>query len=151
MAVEHEDIVALVEPLAQSAGYDLEAVRLRSAGRRSQLVVVVDADRVDSDGLAEFSRAVSEALDTADLMGETPYTLEVSSRGVDAPLTLPRHWRRNVGRLVEVTTLSGGAPLTGRIEAADETAATVSGQAVPYEEIERARIQVEFTPAKEGG
>lgn len=150
MAAQREDIVALVEPLARSAGYDLEAVQLRSAGRRSQLTVVVDADVVDSDGLAELSRTVSEALDVADLMGATPYTLEVSSRGVDAPLSLPRHWRRNIGRLVEISRHGDQAPITGRIEAADEDQATVSGQIVLYGEVERARVQVEFSAAKEG-
>lgn len=143
----HEDIAAVVEPAVVARGFDLESVRLRAAGRHSQLLVVVDADVVDSDRLAEVSRDVSQALDDSDVMGESPYTLEVSSRGVDAPLSLPRHWRRNIGRLVQVT-LATGKEVDGRIEAASDDSAVITGQTVPFSEIAKARVQVEFT---EGG
>lgn len=143
----HDDIAAVVEPVAAARGFDLESVRLRTAGRHSQLVVVVDADVVDSDGLAEVSRNISAALDDSDVMGEAAYTLEVSSRGVDAPLTLPRHWRRNVGRLVQAD-LTSGTQVNGRIESANEDAVVIAGDTVPLDTIAKARIQVEFT---EGG
>lgn len=140
----HEDIAAVVEPVVVDRGFDLESVRLRAAGRHSQLLVVVDADVVDSDRLAELSRNISEALDASDVMGESGYTLEVSSRGVDAPLTLARHWRRNVGRLVQATLTSGGQ-LNGRIESATEDAVVIAGESVPLDDIAKARVQVEFT------
>lgn len=143
----HEDIAAVVEPVAVARGFDLESVRLRAAGRHSQLVVVVDADVVDSDGLAEVSRDISGALDESDVMGQAAYTLEVSSRGVDAPLTLPRHWRRNIGRLVQVHLASGGQ-VDGRIDSATDDAVVIGGETVPLDTIAKARIQVEFT---EGG
>ena len=79
------------------------------------LRVAVDKDGgVTLDDVAEATRAVSEVLDESDVMGEQPYTLEVTSRGVDRPLTLPRHWRRNADRLVTVT-LTAGEQVTGRI------------------------------------
>lgn len=143
----HDDIAAVVEPVTVARGFDLESIRLRSAGRHSQLVVVVDADVVDSDGLADVSREISAALDASDVMGENAYTLEVSSRGVDAPLTLPRHWRRNVGRLVQAD-LVDGRQIKGRIESADDEAVVIAGESVPLDGIAKARIQVEFT---EGG
>ena len=93
---------ALRDPLS-ALGLDLEAVELTPAGKRRVLRVAVDKDGgVTLDDIAEATRAVSDVLDDADLMGETAYTLEVTSRGVDRPLTEPRHWRRNRDRLVKV-------------------------------------------------
>jgi ribosome maturation factor RimP len=80
-------------------------------------------------------------------MGDGPYTLEVSSPGVTRPLTLPRHWRRNVGRLVRVV-LSDGGVVTGRVTAADEHEAVldVAGRTreVHYDKVGKAKVQVEF-------
>ena len=118
-----EQIAELVDPIVQPAGADVEFVTLRRAGRRTVVVVAVDADGgISLDGIAEFSRAISEALDESDLMGETPYTLEVTSPGVHRPLTLPRHWRRAVSRLVKVQ-LADGTSVEGRIVASDESSA----------------------------
>jgi ribosome maturation factor RimP len=142
-------VALLTAPLA-ALGVDLEAVELTSAGRRRMLRVAVDKDGGPTmDDLADATREVSRLLDDSDVMGEQPYTLEVSSRGVDRPLELPRHWRRNVDRLVRVD-LADGSTVTGRVLAADEDAVTldVAGAArrVPYADVRRARVQVEFKP-----
>jgi ribosome maturation factor RimP len=80
---------------------DLESVRISAAGRRWLLRIVVDADnRPGLDEIALVSRSVSAELDASGVMGQAAYTLEISSPGVDRPLTEPRHWRRAVGRLV---------------------------------------------------
>ena len=101
----------LLEPVVRAAGLDLESVRVGSAGRRRLLRVVVDADGgVDLDNIALVSREASARLDDTGAMGEAPYTLEVSSPGVDRPLTQPRHWRRAVGRLVRVPVSGPGTP-----------------------------------------
>ena len=114
----------LVEPLA-AVGLDLEDVDLSSAGRRRVLRIAVDRDGgVSLDDVADATREVSKVLDDSEVMGEQPYTLEVTSPGVDRPLTRPRHWRRNHDRLVEVR-LADGARLTGRIAASDDAAATL--------------------------
>jgi ribosome maturation factor RimP len=98
----------LVEPVVEGVGYDLEAVDVSQAGRRSVVRVVVDRDGgVDLDAVADVSREVSRALDEADALGERPYVLEVTSPGVDRPLTEPRHWRRNVGRKVTAGEVAG--------------------------------------------
>jgi ribosome maturation factor RimP len=98
----------LVEPVVVEAGYDLEDVSVTKAGRRSVVRIVIDTDGgVDLDAVAEVSRAVSTALDEADPLGESAYVLEVTSPGVDRPLTEPRHWRRNVGRLVKTGDVEG--------------------------------------------
>jgi ribosome maturation factor RimP len=102
---------------------------------------------VTLDDVAEATREVSRVLDDSDVMGEQPYTLEVTSRGVDRPLTLARHWRRNEQRLVRVT-LHGGEVVTGRIVEGGETAAQleVSGRRreIPYVDVTKALVQVEF-------
>src|SRR5689334_14584452 len=94
-----------IEPVIGAAGYDLEELVVTPAGRRSVVRVVVDRDEgVSLDDVAEVSRAVSAVLDEKDGdLGRAPYVLEVTSPGVDRPLSEPRHWRRNLGRLVAVT------------------------------------------------
>jgi ribosome maturation factor RimP len=137
----------LTAPLAAS-GLDVEAIELTPAGRRRLLRVAVDKDGgVTMDDIADATKEVSRLLDESDVMGEHPYTLEVTSPGTDRPLTLPRHWRRNQSRLVTVTT-TDGTTLTGRVRDSDETSATldVDGdeRVLPYDEVAKARIQIEF-------
>lgn len=143
---------ALIDPLA-TLGYDVEAVELTPAGKRRVLRVAVDKDGgVTLDDVAEATREVSRVLDDSDTLGEQPYTLEVSSRGVDRPLTLPRHYRRNALRLVDVA-LADGTELTGRIQTSDDDAVDLDVDGEPrrvaYADIRRARIQVELNrPAR---
>lgn len=137
----------LAEPI-KALGLDLEAVELSKAGKRSVLRVAVDKDGgVDLDDIAAATREVSRLLDESDVMGGGSYTLEVSSPGVDRPLTLPRHWRRNASRLVKVT-LTGGDEVTGRIMAADDDGAEldVDGdqRRIAFADVSKARIQIEF-------
>jgi len=134
---------------------DLESVRVTAAGRRRLLRVVVDSDRgVSLDDAAAVSRDLSAALDTVPVMGDFPYTLEVSSPGVDRPLTDRRHWRRAVGRLVLVTVTvtdsAGSRPVSGRIVAADADGVTLDVEGnpktrrFPYAALGPGAIQVEF-------
>ena len=141
----------LTEPLA-SSGLDVEGIELTPAGRRRLLRVAVDKDGgVTMDDIADATKEVSRLLDDSDVMGEHPYTLEVTSPGTDRPLTLPRHWRRNVSRLVKVTTTSGET-FTGRLQASDEHSATLdvegSERVVPFADVAKARIEIEFNKAK---
>jgi ribosome maturation factor RimP len=144
---------AVTDPLGQ-LGLDLEAVELTPAGKRRLLRLAVDRDGgVTLDDIAEATREVSRAIDDADAMGESPYTLEVTSRGVDRPLTMPRHWRRNCDRLVKVTT-TDGETVTGRIGESDDDRVTldVSGRrrTLGYAEVARALVQVEFNRKRQG-
>jgi ribosome maturation factor RimP len=137
----------LAEPI-EALGLDLEAVDLSKAGKRSVLRVAVDKDGgVTLDDIAEATKEVSRLLDESDVMGVQPYTLEVTSPGVDRPLTHARHWRRNEGRLVKVTLRDGGS-VTGRITGSDETAATLdvdgTTQQVAYADVAKAKVQIEF-------
>ena len=137
----------LRDPL-RALDLDIEAVEITPAGKRRILRVAVDKDGgVTLDDVADATREVNRVLDESDVMGEQPYTLEVTSRGVDRPLTLPRHWRRNAARLVKVTLADGGS-VTGRIlESGDESVTLeVSGkrQGVAYADVKKALVQVEF-------
>src|SRR5512142_766498 len=118
-SVDEDKIADVIRPVVGAAGMDLESIRVSAAGRRRLLRVVVDSDQgVSLDDAAAISRQLSVALDAGPVMGDFPYTLEVSSPGVDRPLTDPRHWRRSVGRLVQVTAAEAGT-VTGRVVAAD--------------------------------
>ena len=137
----------LTEPI-EVLGLDLESVELSKAGKRSVLRVAVDKDGgVDLDDIAAATREVSRLLDESDVMGGGSYTLEVSSPGVDRPLTLPRHWRRNASRLVKVT-LTDGDEVTGRIMAADDDGAELdvdgNRRRIEFADVSKARIQIEF-------
>jgi len=141
-------IADVIGPVIADAGMDLESVRVSAAGRRRLLRVVVDSDRgVSLDDAAAISRKLSAALDATPVMGDFPYTLEVSSPGVDRPLTDPRHWRRAVGRLVQVTAADAG-PISGRVLAADADGVTldVAGdhRRFGYAALGAGAIQVEF-------
>jgi len=115
----------LLEPVVETAGYDLEDVTITPAGRRSLLRVVVDSDDgVSLDDVATLSRTVSAALDDGDVIGSGPYVLEVTSPGVDRPLTEPRHWRRATGRLVRAPLTAGGH-IEGRVMSADDEAVVI--------------------------
>src|SRR5271166_4424199 len=121
-APEADEIIRVAEPVVRALGMDLESVKVSVAGRRRLLRVVVDSDRgVSLDDAALASRELSVKLDASDVMGEMPYTLEVSSPGVDRPLTQPRHWQRAVGRLVRVPLAAAGAghakPAAGQVKA----------------------------------
>ena len=150
-----ERVVSVLTPAVQSAGLELEDVEMRTVGRRLVVRVLVDSDHgVTLDEVAVASRAVSDALDTSDVLGDEPYTLEVSSPGVDRPLTSPRHWHRNVGRLVAVT-LADGRETTGRLLSVSDDVGTVelevnlkgriSRTTVALADVRRAVVQVEFS------
>ena len=154
--MRESQIAGFVSPILAQHGLDLDAVEVVPAGKRRLLRIVVDGDGPEGKGpllddIAEATRAVSVALDESDVVGSAAYTLEVSSRGVSRPLELPRHWRRNVGRLVTVRT-GEGEPLTGRITAAGEESATLdvagSAQEVAYATVTRALVQVELNRPK---
>ncbi|MCE1180160.1 MAG: ribosome maturation factor RimP [Micrococcales bacterium] len=164
MSIEDRLVDALQAPLA-AADLLLEDAAVTPAGKRRVVRVAVDrvVDESDAttgatppltlDEVADATRIVSGVLDDTDLMGEAPYVLEVTSPGVDRPLSLPRHFRRNVGRLVTLT-LAAGEKVTGRLVRADANGVTLDIPAegkkpagrrdAAYPEIDKASVQVEF-------
>lgn len=133
-------------------GLDVEAIDLTPAGKRRVLRIAVDTDGgVTLDDVADATREVDRVLEESDAMGELPYTLEVTSRGVDRPLTLARHWRRNQDRLVKINLVEDGE-ITGRIVASSDVSVTLdvddSTREVAYADIAKALVQIEFNRKK---
>jgi ribosome maturation factor RimP len=146
--VNDKRLAELIDPVIAAAGMDLESVRISVAGKRRLLRIVVDGDHgVSLDDAADVSREISAMLDEANAFGEVPYTLEVSSPGVDRPLTEPRHWRRAVGRLVKVK-VAGDGTVEGRILAADAGGVTLDlakeQRRFELGELGAGAIQIEF-------
>jgi ribosome maturation factor RimP len=146
-----EQILQILEPIASNMGIDLEDVEIKSAGKHSIVQVSIDKDGgINLDEVAQISNQISEALDAKEVLGEKPYTLEVGSPGIDRALTLPRHWRRNNGRLVKINF--GSNSEIGRIIESDEEKVSleVKGKtrSINFDKIDKAFIQVEFNPKK---
>jgi ribosome maturation factor RimP len=146
--VDNTRLAGLIQPVVAAAGMDLESVRMTVAGRRRLLRVVVDSDTgVSLDAAALVSNEVSATLDASNVLGDIPYTLEVSSPGVDRPLTEPRHWRRAAGRLVKVKAGAEGT-MQGRVLAADGDGVTLDVNGVrrdfAYGDLGAGAVQVEF-------
>ncbi len=125
MPITAEQVSDLVESVVTGQGFDLEDIVVTSASDRTEITVIVDRDGGgDLDVLADLSREISTVLDDTPSTADEEYTLEVTSPGVDRPLTAPRHWRRARGRKVAVTVSStdGGSPrqVTGRIGPVDD-------------------------------
>lgn len=141
-------LLVLLEPVVSQHGLDLEDVVITPAGKRRLVRVVVDRDGgVGLDAVAAVSSAVSQALDDGDAMGGMPYVLEVTSPGVDRPLTEPRHWRRALTRLAAVVLADGGT-LQGRVAAADDDGLTLDVEGaqrrLAWPAVAGGRVQVEF-------
>lgn len=141
-------LMTLLEPIVAGAGFDLEDVLVTPAGKRRQVRVIVDGDDgVSLDDVAKVSQEISAALDDSEAMGSGPYVLEVTSPGVDRPLSRPRHWRRASGRLVRAT-LTGGEEVTGRVTAADDKVVVLDTggreRRLGHDELTRGLVQVEF-------
>ena len=157
---------AVEAALAGDSGLLIEDVTMTPAGRRRVVRVTVDrvvrddtedvttaVEPLTLDEVAEATRLVSDALDESDVLGEQSYTLEVTTPGVGRPLTRPRHFRRNVGRLVRLVL--GDEQLTGRVQRAGQVDLTVEVPAtkrtparerlIGYDEISKAVVEVEFS------
>ncbi|MCT7659422.1 ribosome maturation factor RimP [Mycobacterium deserti] len=148
-------VIELLDGEFARAGYDIEDVVIDASARPPRITVVADGDKgLDLDTIAQLSRSASELLDRVD-DSATPYVLEVTSPGVDRPLTTEKHYRRARGRKVELT-LSDGSQVTGRLgETRDGIARLVVREGrhadfavreVALESIANAVVQVEFSP-----
>ena len=144
----------LLAPVVAASGLELDSVTRTRSDAMPLLRVVAEApigaDGIDSDTLADVSRAVSKALDAADpIDGE--YLLEVSTPGAERELTKVGHWMRQIGRLVRIKLRAGGY-VSGRVIDASETSATidVDGEAttIDYQDMRKARSRVDFGTGK---
>ncbi|CAB4574601.1 MAG: ribosome maturation factor RimP [Actinobacteria bacterium] len=142
----------IVTPIAAALNLDVEDIEIRKTGNRQLVRIILDKDGgIAMDEVAAATRAISDALDEVTELA-APFTLEVTSPGVDRPMTLPRHWRRNIGRLVRIE-LANSAPVEGRIIAATDAGVTLQVKQAQREfaltQISRAIVQVEFNRPSE--
>jgi len=141
-----EDISAAITPALEALGFYLEDVTITSAGRRSMLTVIVDGDtHLSLDQVTSATKAIGEIVESIQSLGETPFTLEVTSPGLDRPLIKVRHWQKNINRLVKVV-LQDGSEIKGRINEVNEANSVVGEIKVNYSDIKRATLEVEFKP-----
>ncbi|MCL6739263.1 ribosome maturation factor RimP [Streptomyces neyagawaensis] len=151
---QSERLRELLEPLVRSQGLDLEEIAVDAVGRKRVLRVTVDSDEgADLDTVADVSRALSAKLDETDAMGQAEYTLEVGTPGAERALTEHRHYRRAVDRLVKFQLREGGE-LIARILTVDDDGLDLevpgvkgrkaTARRLAFDEIDKARVQVEF-------
>lgn len=147
-----EKITELIQPAVEKAGFFLEDVHVVSPGKHRIVTCIVDGQTpLNLDQVTSVSRDISELLDSADFMDDAAFTLEVTSPGVDRPLTLPRHWQKNLNRLVKVVKLDGSV-VNGRITSLEDAQVflteDVKGKSkvhtVIFADIKRATVEIEF-------
>jgi ribosome maturation factor RimP len=140
----NEDISAAIRPIIEASGNYLEELTITSAGKVKILTVIVDSDsHLNLDQITAVTKEISEVIETLEELGDSAFTLEVTSPGIDRPLTKPRHWRKNFDRLVKIT-MTSGKDIQGRIGEATETNVLVGDQKVSFEDIKRAVLEIEF-------
>ena len=147
-----DQISELVTPAVSDLGFYLEDIHIATPGNHRIVTCIVDGDlSLNLDQVTSVSRVISELLDEAAFMGETPFTLEVTSPGVDRPLTQPRHFAKNVDRLLKIVKLDG-SEVTGRILSNTDQDVTLTvtvkketlEQTVALADIKRAVVEIEF-------
>ena len=139
-----EEISAAITPALSDLGFYLEDITITSAGRRSMITVIVDGDNhLSLDQVTVATKAIGEIVENIQSLGESAFTLEVTSPGLDRPLTKPRHWRKNIDRLVKIVLLDG-KEVKGRVKDVSEISTTVNDQVVKFSEIKRATLEIEF-------
>lgn len=146
-----QTIQEALTPALESAGFFLEEVQVTSAGNRRIVTCIVDGEKgLNLDEVTSASREIAALLEEAPFMGETAFTLEVTSPGVDRPLTMPRHWKKNVTRLVRIVLLNGEV-VTGRITGSADSSVNLVAEGkvakeinVQFNDIKRAVVEIEF-------
>lgn len=145
-------VAAVVEPIATRLKLDVEDIEVRRIGTRQIVRIILDKDGgISMDEIAAATIQISDELDLLEELSAA-FTLEVTSPGIDRPLTEERHWRRNIGRLVKVQIPDSGA-IEGRILEVTELDVLLQvkqyKRSLPLADIERAVVQVEFNKPKE--
>jgi ribosome maturation factor RimP len=139
-----EQVAAAITPAIESLGFYVEDIAITSAGKRSMLTVIVDGDtHLSLDQVTVATKAISEIVENLPTLGNNPFTLEVTSPGLDRPLTKPRHWQKNKDRLIKII-LNDGKEITGRIKDSTQLAVTVDEQVINFADMKRATLEIEF-------
>jgi ribosome maturation factor RimP len=139
-----EQVTAAITPIIESLGFYVEDIAITAAGKRSMLTVIVDGDtHLSLDQVTVATKAISEIVENLPTLGNNPFTLEVTSPGLDRPLTKPRHWQKNKDRLIKII-LNDGKEITGRIKDSTQSSVTIDEQVINLADIKRATLEIEF-------
>lgn len=143
------NLTELLGPVISKAGFVLEEITVTPVGKRRLIAVVIDREESNPslDEVTVVSKEVSAILDNYSQMGEMPFTLEVTTPGIDKPLVLPRHWKKNIGRLVKITPTQGEKYIA-RIQSFADDKVTLESKnessVISLSDIVKAQIEVEF-------
>ena len=144
-----EAISSTLAPIIAGSGFYLEEVTL-SSDTPKILTVIIDGDTpLNLDQVTSVTKEISVLLEQLPELGDFPFTLEVTSPGIDRPLTLPRHWRKNLGRLVTIT-LANGSVVKGRIGELVDQGIKIDERELALSDIARAQVEIEFKSLKKG-
>jgi ribosome maturation factor RimP len=144
----NDTIAELITPAIEKAGFFLEEVHIATPGKHRIVTCIVDGESaLNLDQVTSVSRDISALLDEAPFMGETPFTLEVTSPGVDRPLTKPRHFKKNKDRLLRIVKTDGSV-VTGRIKESSDSTVTLTEKETDFDvalsDIKKALVEIEF-------
>jgi ribosome maturation factor RimP len=148
----HDVLTELLTPAVEDAGFFLEQVQISSPGNHRVVTCVVDGPKpLNLDEVTVVSRLISELLDETALIDDA-FTLEVTSPGVDRPLTLRRHWEKNVSRIISMV-MNDGSALTARLTELRDNDGTfienikgrMKSHVIEIANIKRAHVEVEFS------
>jgi len=143
-----DEISAVIAPVVAASGNYLEEVTITPDGKSRILTVIVDSDtHLNLDQVTAVTREISDLLETHPALGDQPFTLEVTSPGIDRPLTELRHWKKNHGRLVSAIGIDG-KEIKGRIGEVVDGAVVIGEHQIPLADIEKAMIEIEFKSIK---
>ena len=150
------DVEELIRPVVEAAGLELWDVTFRRETGRRVLRVTVDRDGgIDLDTITEISERLSRRLDLEGFAADTPYSLEVSSPGLERSLREPRHFERSVGQNVKLKTaepVEGRKVHEGALVSAGPEAIVIASEGgelrVRYQDIDSAKTVFEWGRAR---
>jgi ribosome maturation factor RimP len=143
-----DEISAVIAPVVAALGNYLEEVTITPEGKSRILTVIVDSDtHLNLDQVTAVTREISDLLETHPALGDQPFTLEVTSPGIDRPLTQLRHWKKNHGRLVSALCIDG-REIKGRVGEVELGVVVIGELQIPLADIEKAMIEIEFKSIK---
>ena len=138
------DIAQVISPIIESNGNYLEEVKVANLGKKKLITVIIDSDtHLNLDQVTVVTRSISDAIENLASLGTTPFTLEVTSPGIDRPLTLSRHWRKNIGKLAKID-LGEGKSIESRILSVTEDSVILESGEVKFDLIKKATLVIEF-------
>lgn len=156
-----EKTIDLLEKKYEEADYqDCFTVEVNYNTANKKLQVFVDSDSgMTFQKCQRISRYLESFIDEENWLGEK-YTLEVSSPGIDRPLTLSRQYKKNIGRRLEVTLKDEDKKYKGELIKADDQQIVLAFEKthkqgkkkikedvemeIPYEQIEKTIVKISF-------